>query len=148
MVETSGIEWSGVEKSGIEMSFSHCLDRINVMHEFIHAFGFIHEHNRSDRDDFVEIHKVKLVSKELNHFAILSTSFLGTYPWSLAPADYTGAFFTSAHFQKIAHISSLCDFHYINEGISSLGLYWCIFQLCAFSKNNPHIQLMRFSLHK
>ena len=39
---------------------------------------------------------------------------------SLAPADFSGAVFTSAHFQKIAQISSLCNFEYISEGIPSL----------------------------
>ena len=32
---------------------------------------------------------------------------------SLAPANFSGAVFTCAHFQKLAQISSLCDFHYI-----------------------------------
>ena len=34
------------------------------------------------------------------------------YTGLLAPADFSGAVFTCAHFQKIAQISSLCDFHY------------------------------------
>ena len=42
------------------------------------------------------------------------------YTRSLAPADFSGAVFTCAHFQKVAQISSLCDFHYITEGIPSL----------------------------
>ena len=42
------------------------------------------------------------------------------YTGSLAPADFSGAVFTHAHFQKIAQISSLRDFHYISEGIPSL----------------------------
>ena len=37
------------------------------------------------------------------------------YTRSSAPADFSGAFFTHAHFQKIAQTSSLCDFHYISE---------------------------------
>ena len=41
------------------------------------------------------------------------------YTGSFAPADFSGAVFTCAHFQKIAQISSLCNFHYINEGIPS-----------------------------
>ena len=46
-------------------------------------------------------------------------------PWyirSLAPADFIGAVFTRAHFQKIAQISSLCNSYYISEGIPS-----CVF---------------------
>ena len=35
------------------------------------------------------------------------------YTGSFAPADFSGAVFTCAHFQKIAQISSLCDFQYI-----------------------------------
>ena len=42
------------------------------------------------------------------------------YTGSLAPVDFSGAVFTHAYFQKIAKISSLCDFHYISEGIPSL----------------------------
>ena len=42
------------------------------------------------------------------------------YTGSLAPADLSGAVFNHAHFQKIAKISSLCDFYYISEGIPLL----------------------------
>ena len=40
---------------------------------------------------------------------------LADYTGSLAPADFSGVVFTLAHFQKIAQISSLYDFHYITE---------------------------------
>ena len=49
------------------------------------------------------------------------TSLLHT--GSLVPADFSGAGFTCAHFQKIAQISRLCNFHYTSEGIPLL----CIF---------------------
>ena len=45
---------------------------------------------------------------------------------SLAPANFSGAVFTCAHFQKLAQISSLCDFHYISEGIPSLVRFWLL----------------------
>ena len=32
--------------------------------------------------------------------------------------------------------------------LGSCGFQWCVFHLCAFSKNSPNIQLMRFLLHK
>ena len=38
------------------------------------------------------------------------------YTGSLVPADFSGAVFTCAHFQKIAQISTLCNFPYISEG--------------------------------
>ena len=40
--------------------------------------------------------------------------------------DFSGAVFTRADFQKIAQISSLCDFHYISEGIPSLMRFWLL----------------------
>ena len=46
------------------------------------------------------------------------------YTVSLAPADFSGAVFTHVDFQKIAQISSLCDFHYISERIPSLMRFW------------------------
>ena len=39
---------------------------------------------------------------------------------SLSLANFSGAVFSRAHFQRIAQISSLCDFHYKSEGIPSL----------------------------
>ena len=38
------------------------------------------------------------------------------YNRSLATVIFSGAVFTSVHFQKIAQKSSLCDCHYISEG--------------------------------
>ena len=42
------------------------------------------------------------------------------YTRSLAPVDFTGAVFTYAHFQKIIHMYSLLNFHYVSEEIPSL----------------------------
>ena len=69
-------------------------------------------------------------------FIFQNTFFL--YTGSLASADFSGAVFTCAHFQRIAQISSLCNFHYISEGIPSLmhfGYVWlncCRFGSCRF----------------
>ena len=48
------------------------------------------------------------------------------YTGSLAPADFSGAVFTCVHFQKIAQISSLYDFHYISERIPSPMHFWLL----------------------
>ena len=52
--------------------------------------------------------------------------FLLKYTGSFAPADFSGAAFTCAHFQNIAKISSLCEFDYISEGIPSLMRFWLV----------------------
>ena len=44
----------------------------------------------------------------------------------LTHADISGAVFTHAHFQKIAKISSLCNFHHVSEGIPSLLRFWLL----------------------
>jgi hypothetical protein len=33
-----------------------CWERATLLHELGHAFGLIHEHQRADRDDFLELH--------------------------------------------------------------------------------------------
>ena len=34
---------------------------------------------------------------------------------------------------------------YVHQVLNSCGFQWCNFHSCAFSKNSPNIQLMRFS---
>ena len=63
--------------------------------------------------------------KRLEKFSLGRGSLL-LYTRSLAPADFSGAVFTCAHFQKIAQISSLCDFLYISEDIPSLECSWLL----------------------
>ena len=63
---------------------------------------------------------------ENNIMEFKAKCFLLKYSGSLAPADFIGTAFTCAHFQKIAKISSLCDFDYISEGIPSLMRFWLV----------------------
>ena len=49
-----------------------------------------------------------------------------TYTGSLASVNFSGAVFTHAHFPKTAQISSLCNFHYISEGIPSFMCFWLL----------------------
>ena len=48
------------------------------------------------------------------------------YTRFLAPADVSGVVFTCGHFQKVAQISSLCNFYHIIEGIPSLMHFWLL----------------------
>ena len=43
-----------------------CMDKGTIIHEFIHAFGFFHEHVRADRDDYIEIKwdKIKKMTED------------------------------------------------------------------------------------
>ena len=50
--------WSPIGMSGGEQKLSlsyGCWWNDTIVHEFIHAFGFHHEHVRPDRDGYVEI---------------------------------------------------------------------------------------------
>ena len=37
-----------------------CMKKGSIIHEFIHAFGFFHEHVRADRDDYIKLDSDKI----------------------------------------------------------------------------------------
>lgn len=42
-------------KQNLSLDPDGCLDMDTIQHEFMHAVGFTHEHNRPDRDDYVDV---------------------------------------------------------------------------------------------
>jgi len=65
--------WLGRKQSNQHQTLSlgfGCYARDTIMHEFIHAFGFNHEQNRPDRDDYVKIHFENILPGFENQFQI------------------------------------------------------------------------------
>jgi len=68
--------WSKVGRIGGHQPLSlgdRCIERGTITHELLHALGLYHEHQRSDRDNYVEIHRDNMVdltdSKYKTNFA-------------------------------------------------------------------------------
>ena len=40
----------------------------SILHEFIHAWGFSHEHNRHDRNDYVQVLKENIIDTKWHNF--------------------------------------------------------------------------------
>uniref|UniRef100_A0A8C4SNE6 Metalloendopeptidase n=1 Tax=Erpetoichthys calabaricus TaxID=27687 RepID=A0A8C4SNE6_ERPCA len=74
--------WSYFGKTGGEQAVSlqspTCLLKGVVIHEIIHALGFYHEHNRSDRDKYVKVIWSNVQPGEEDQFSILPTNNLNT----------------------------------------------------------------------
>lgn len=45
-----------------------CVGRGIIQHEFIHAIGFLHAHQRTDRDDYVEIRSQNIIDGAVGNF--------------------------------------------------------------------------------
>ncbi|XP_042908025.1 zinc metalloproteinase nas-4 [Parasteatoda tepidariorum] len=63
--------WSYVGRQGgsqvVSLTVPDCINKGTVIHELMHVLGFWHEHNRSDRDDFIEIIWSNVIKdKEIN----------------------------------------------------------------------------------
>lgn len=61
------------------------LTKSTIQHEVMHALGFFHEHQRPDRDQFINVHNDKINSGWEGQFTKLSTSFWedSGYPFEL-----------------------------------------------------------------
>lgn len=67
--------------------------RGSVIHEFLHALGYPHEHTRPDRDDFVRIEWDNIIEGRRNNFVISPGERIGEY--DLDSIMHYGGFFFS-----------------------------------------------------
>ena len=93
-----------------------CFTQRTVVHEFIHAFGFFHEHMRTDRDNHVQINFDNISPGQENNFQI--------FPGTTDINEYDG----------------LSVMHYSGKAFSSNGLYTIESIVIYFDSDNTMIQ--------
>ncbi|XP_053305219.1 astacin-like metalloendopeptidase [Spea bombifrons] len=73
--------WSVIGKTRgsqvVSLSRAGCMWHGIIQHEVLHSLGFIHEHNRSDRDDYVDIIYKYIRADERDNFNKMPTNNLG-----------------------------------------------------------------------
>ncbi|KAE8606526.1 hypothetical protein XENTR_v10010769 [Xenopus tropicalis] len=73
--------WSSVGKTGgsqeVSVSKSGCMSHGIIQHETLHALGFIHEHCRSDRDNYVDIIYKYISEGDRSSFTKVNSNNLG-----------------------------------------------------------------------
>uniref|UniRef100_F6YMH7 Metalloendopeptidase n=2 Tax=Xenopus tropicalis TaxID=8364 RepID=F6YMH7_XENTR len=78
--------WSYIGRSGgvqqVSLSKQSCMVKGIIQHELNHVLGFVHEHVRSDRDQYVNVVKKNILPDSLGNFDIAVTNNLGL------PYDY------------------------------------------------------------
>lgn len=52
-----------------------CLNKGDIMHEVMHALGFLHEHQRPDRDDYLLILRDNVQHGKLNNFDLIPSEY-------------------------------------------------------------------------
>ena len=64
-----------------DMSFNtaRCFRKGHVMHELLHALGFVHMHNRPDRDNYISIMKQNVHPKFANEFDKVNPGLFNYY---------------------------------------------------------------------
>ncbi|XP_033847739.1 high choriolytic enzyme 1-like [Periophthalmus magnuspinnatus] len=67
----AGVQDLSLQKNG-------CMHKQIIQHELLHALGFYHEHNRSDRDDYVNIFYENILAGAENNFKLFTTNNLET----------------------------------------------------------------------
>ncbi|KAL6428199.1 hypothetical protein ACFW04_008498 [Cataglyphis niger] len=90
--------WSSVGRIGgrqdVNLQVPGCLtQRGTVIHELMHAVGFLHEHSRYERDDYVDILWQNISPGHTHNF-------------NKAPAEVTDAFGVGYDYSSVMHYSS------------------------------------------
>jgi len=80
----------------VSLKKNGCLYTSTIQHEILHALGFHHEHNRSDRDDYIAVIYDNIKSGYETQFYRADTNNLGT------PYDYNSVM----HYHKWAFANS------------------------------------------
>ena len=52
-----------------------------MIHEFLHTLGFHHEHNRFDRDDYVQIHYENIIPEKIENFKKITAKAYYNLPY-------------------------------------------------------------------
>jgi hypothetical protein len=66
----------------------------HIVHEVLHALGFVHEHSREDRDDFISVHWDHIPGPFRSQFEIMPPSLLAhwqQYPYDMASIMHYGS---------------------------------------------------------
>jgi len=79
----------------------------NISHEIMHALGFIHEHTRGDRDDFVNIYWENIDEEYYSNFMILRN----IYDEEVYPFDYNSIMIYNSDSFSINGNPTLLDSH-------------------------------------
>ncbi|XP_066950760.1 zinc metalloproteinase nas-13-like [Macrobrachium rosenbergii] len=78
--------WGRIGKGRQELSLGNgCVYNGIVLHEVMHAVGFVHEHNRPDRDTYVTINWDAIIAEKRDNFKKLSWSVVTSLG---VPYDY------------------------------------------------------------
>jgi len=103
---------------------------VPLEHEIMHAVGFAHEHNRSDRDHYIQVHPECIQPDSQIQYAIDNSVSAGSYDFS-SVIHYSQAAFA---------IGPVCDTFSLNPGITATvsvpgceGMALTIGQQCGLS---------------
>lgn len=98
-----------------------------ILHEMMHALGFVHEHSRLDRDQYINVVWSNIDDEHKPQFAIVPEMYFE--PFRGTPFDYHSVMLYKANsFAKQKHLTSIQSktneaISPVSQGLSELDLY-------------------------
>ncbi|MEE6499024.1 hypothetical protein FKM82_003291 [Ascaphus truei] len=90
--------WSHIGKLGggqiVSLARGSCLSHGIIQHEVLHSLGFIHEQNRSDRDQYVDIMYQYITAGDIDNFNKTDSDNLGL-PYDYSSVMHYGRYYAS-----------------------------------------------------
>ncbi|GIY53253.1 zinc metalloproteinase nas-7 [Caerostris darwini] len=96
-------------KQLLVLNGANCNDTGSVLHEMMHAIGFTHEHNRPDRDDYIEMLFLNIPYEWRKQYAKESLNIME----KLGPYDY----YSLMHYEMQSPDRNKPAFRVIKEGV-------------------------------